>query len=149
MIQNMNFFQKCNLLFLPRIQKISESETSLKTFYGKNKKMVHLRLISGLVRKPKFHRRYLRNYNDHDPEFGPDIIFYASSVLPNFGYLNHSRKKTIEKIPRCLSSRSGTLGSYSLKLNVMNQCLVNDKESMNKNPLWGGNLVLKYIQCTR
>jgi hypothetical protein len=32
---------------------------------------------------------------------------------------------------------------------VMNQCLENDKKSMNNSPLRGGNLLLQYIQCTR
>jgi hypothetical protein len=46
----------CNLLCLLRILKILESETSPKKFYSENKKMTHLRLISGLVTNPNFHK---------------------------------------------------------------------------------------------
>jgi len=31
----------------------------------------------------------------------------------------------------------------------MNQCLDNDKKSMNSSPLRGGNLILQHIQCTK
>ena len=41
------------------ILKILESETSSKNCYSENKNMTRLRLISGLVTNPNFHKRYL------------------------------------------------------------------------------------------
>jgi hypothetical protein len=41
------------------------------------------------------------------------------------------------------------VNDVSLIPNVMNQCLDNDKKSMNNSPLRGGNLFLQYIQYTR
>jgi hypothetical protein len=64
----------------PQDSENFEFETSLKCFYSENKKMARLRLISGLVTNPKFHRRYLLKYNEPDPEFLPPVLCYLSSV---------------------------------------------------------------------
>jgi hypothetical protein len=47
-----------------KLLKISQSEPSLIKSYSKNTKMSYLRLISGLVNNPNFHKIYLTNYND-------------------------------------------------------------------------------------